>query len=128
MTSPSDLEELGTVRAEYVLPKPPSVNELNGWGKGRVFLSVKYRTWKEEAGWALKQQKLRAGKITGRYTLRLILSSVKRRGDCDNRLKATLDLFKEHGITPDDRYCEKATAEWGDAQEGTCRVVIERAA
>ena len=103
---------------------PPSTNELYKKGKGRIYLSPRYKLWKLAAGWEYHRQRRRIAKISGPYTLHLILSSAKRRGDCDNRLKATLDLLKGLGVTPDDRLCEKATAEWGEAPEGFCRVVL----
>ena len=110
------------------LPAPPSVNSV--WrsrqgknGKPQYYLDGKYKAWKRECdqlciahGWA-KQA------VTGPYSVILRLSQAKRRGDCDNRLKATLDWLRKAGLTEDDSKCERSTAEWGEAPMG-CRVFV----
>lgn len=78
------------------LPPPPSVNNLflNVHGRGRV-ISPKYREWKAEAGWRLKQQKPK--KIKGPVVVD-IAHQDSGRIDGDNTLKPLFDLLVEHQV------------------------------
>lgn len=114
-----------------LLPKPPSVNRLHGRSKtGQVFTSPAYKAWKLEAAWEYHRQRRRITPIRGPYTLRVILSAHRRRGDCDNFVKATSDLLVKMGAIPDDRLAESATGTWDDTgtvPKGFCRVELRPA-
>ena len=85
----------------YTLPIPPSSNNLYA-GKSRRFKTPAYKRWIEEAGWQLRDIKVRP--VKGWYRLHIRLP-VKMRGDNDNRHKALSDLLVRHGLTPDDNRC-----------------------
>ena len=110
------------------LPLPPSSNELflnPRGGRGRRPLAPRYRAWRLEAGWIVKAARL--PKITGPYTFELLVPA-KMRGDASNRIKAPEDLFVKLGVTPDDRFCQRAAAERSpDVAPGRCVVIIKQA-
>src|SRR5262245_6747365 len=88
------------------LPVPPSTNRLWRRGKGRgLYLDAKYKSWRKEAGWTLKEQ--RPEKLTGDYEMTVALP--RTRLDIDNALKALGDILVAHGIVPDDRHCQRIT-------------------
>lgn len=95
MTSPS-------TETRIALSWPPSTNALfaNVPKRGRV-KTKEYATWRNNAGWELKAQ--RPPKFTGPVTIEVELCHPQGRAfDPDNRLKAPLDLLKEHGVIIDD--------------------------
>ena len=109
------------------LPIPPSLNGayFNVPGRGRVS-SRGLSDWKAAAGWKLKSQ--RPGSIPGAYRFALYLPA-KMRGDLDNRIKAAMDLLKEHRVTPDDRRAVSVLAERSElVGDGECLVIVEPAA
>ncbi len=76
------------------LPKPPSSNNLFPTGKhGKRFLSPEYKSWREDAGWRLKQQlsALRRRNISGPVSLKYEIE--KGRADLGNMEKAITDLL-----------------------------------
>lgn len=96
---------------------PPSVNACfaNVRGKGRV-RTERYRQWATAAGWDCK----RKGTIAGAFSVTITIDRQTRHvlSDIDNRCKPVLDLLQDHGIIQDDKYCERATIEWGEAKGG----------
>ena len=85
------------------LPMPPSVNKMtrNAPGIGRLKTKA-YRSWIKEAG-----QEVNVQLIGKRHGLPFagdvgVVMTVERRGDLDNRVKATLDLLTIHQIYRDD--------------------------
>ena len=105
------------------LPMPPSVNQIWSSGRGRIFRSKRYKTWLRECDVLALMHAWRKQKVSGRYCVLITLNNKKRRGDCDNRIKAVLDWLRRAELTDDDRHCDEVIARWGDAPAG-CRVLI----
>src|SRR5580704_1186961 len=80
---------------EFWLPFPPSTNRLWRSVRGRVVLSPEYKNWKGRAADALiVVQNLGKSPVLGIHELEVRLSSsVRNKGDADNRLKAVLDVI-----------------------------------
>ena len=105
------------------LPLPPSTNSayFNVPGKGRV-PSAKHSEWKREAGWLIRLAN--PSPIIGpyRFTIKLPASLY---GDIDNRVKLSMDLLVEHGVTSDDKHAVSSTAErCADVPSGRCLVIV----
>jgi hypothetical protein len=94
---------------------------VNKPGKGRI-LSTFYRAWKIEAGWMLKAQKVKPH--IGQFKLEIQLDDT-RRGDCDNRLKAPVDLLVSNGIVEGDqkKYMRGVSIEWAKVTDCVVRIV-----
>jgi Holliday junction resolvase RusA-like endonuclease len=111
---------------EYVLPFPPSTNNLflNSRGKGRI-LSPEYRAWKEQAGWQLKSQ--RPKPLGVRAFVQIDLDN-RRKGDADNRAKPVLDLLVEHQVLAGDskKHVRRVSIGWEPVSG--CRVILCEAA
>lgn len=114
---------------EIILPFPPSVNGMfgnkkNGKGRGR-YVMTKYKKWRADASEALFRQGIRP--IVGRCIVHIDLDD-KRQGDCDNRVKAILDVLVTHGTLSGDskKYVRRVSIGW-EKIDG-CRVAIEDAA
>jgi Holliday junction resolvase RusA-like endonuclease len=107
------------------LPFPPTVNNLFADGKkGGRFKTPAYKAWRAEAGWLVKQQ-VGGQKITGVYTLEILLVRPdKRTRDASNYIKAVEDLLVWLSVTEDDTNCRKVSAEW--VEEGPPCVAIVR--
>jgi|SRR5581483_7072708 len=108
------------------LPMPPSVNRI--WraretGGRPVFLSTKYRNWKQEAETlALQLGQCRGVKrIDGPFQAHIVLQH--RRGDLDNRVKAVLDIAQEWELIKNDSNCVRLLVEYGEAPYG-CRLIL----
>jgi Holliday junction resolvase RusA-like endonuclease len=91
-------------RRTFLLPVPPSVNNLyvntpNGRRK-----SLGYRSWLNEAGWKLKLQNIQP--LQARSYQISIAAPVNHARDLGNVLKATEDLIVEMGIISDDRWID----------------------
>jgi Holliday junction resolvase RusA-like endonuclease len=84
----------------YNLPVPPSTNNLflNAKHGGRV-PTPEYRAWQEEAGWLLQAQKPKLVPHPFRIDIKM---SENANIDCDNALKAPIDLLKKHGVIQND--------------------------
>ncbi len=106
-----------------LLPFPVSTNNLFT-GRARRFPSRRYRTWREEAGWALAAQRpLPSFSDPVEVTLS-IGKPDRRKRDLDNLFKAPLDLLVEFGVLGDDQLIHRLSASWDSDVEG-CRVEIE---
>jgi Holliday junction resolvase RusA-like endonuclease len=109
------------------LPYPPSVNGIFAMNRGSR-LSEKYRLWRDEAGWALREQ--RPAKLAGPVSISVELKAPdKRRRDLDNvGFKAVIDLLVKHQIieADDSRIVKEIKAKW--VSEGNpCTVFVEAA-
>lgn len=94
---------------------PPSVNALffnKTKGRGKTLV---YRNWLKEAGVELSRQS--RWHVAGKVVVRIWVGT--RRGDIDNRIKATLDLLVAHGRIEDDANVVKASAESAHYVRGT---------
>lgn len=112
---------------ELRLPFPPSVNAMflnspNVRGRGRI-PSPEYKAWQAQASNELLLQVPPGIKGPVRITIDLDDS---RRGDCDNRNKAVLDLLVAHRVIEADskRIVRRVSIGW-ESITG-CRVRIER--
>jgi crossover junction endodeoxyribonuclease RusA len=108
------------------LPMPPSANSMWVHAGQRHYLSKGYKEWGVTCialgmlhGWHKHQ-------VKGKFTAVIILNRSKARkgSDADNRIKPLLDLLQRLGVVENDKFCEKVSAEWGDAPDG-CRVIVE---
>ena len=82
------------------VPAPPSTNALYS---GRRFKTVRYKSWIDEAGWAVKRALGDWWPIEGRLRVEIILSGM--RTDIDN-IKALLDLCQSMGLIVNDRFVD----------------------
>lgn len=108
----------------FEIPMPPPVNALyaNVPGKGRVRTS-RYRAWAKAAQAAVEAHET-AWQPATKALMRemqegyeaIIHIPERMRGDIDGRIKATLDLFVNMGVTPDDKFCKSVTAFRADTQ------------
>lgn len=109
---------------EFRLPFPPSVNDMflnnKGRGRGRI-ISPDYRAWKEQAQWELNAQHVKP--FQGRAIVTIDLDET-RRGDCDNRNKAVLDVLVSHGVLAGDskKHVKRVSIGWEPITG--CRVVL----
>lgn len=95
----------------YSLPYPPTVNGLFVEVAGKRIKTRSYREWRDEAGWAIKQQRVRhtAGPV------RLMIQCVKpdnRKRDISNLTKAVEDLLVEMRVIDDDSMVMEVTTRW----------------
>lgn len=101
----------------FVLSVPPSVNAMyyNLSGKGRR-KTRQYREWLKGETAALVAQ--RAKPIEGRASVTITLPKGTR-GDCDGRIKGTLDLLVKCGVLKDDskQYLGSVTASFSASSE-----------
>lgn len=103
---------------------PPSANDMNNYGRGRVYNSKAYKNWLRDAGLVVKGQ--RPSGIVGPY--KLIIQAVRqnKRADIDNLIKPTSDLLQLVGVVANDCHCEFVSARWVTVGEGMS-VRVERA-
>lgn len=105
------------------LPLPPSTNTIwrNRKGSGKPHLSSEYQAWRQEAGWTVQASQVE--RISGEYDIHIFVPK-DMPGDIDNRVKAILDLCKEH-VTDDDKHCQDQRITRSAAiPAGTCVVRI----
>ena len=105
------------------LPFPPSNHEVFRRHKGK-HLSERYRKWRDEAGWMLKQQ--RPEKVIGPVAVAIeLVAPDRKRRDADNFTKGALDLLVAHGvITGDDgSVVREVTARWRESGP-PCMVIV----
>jgi Holliday junction resolvase RusA-like endonuclease len=105
------------------LPMPPSANRIWAHGKGRTFKSERYKIWQRAADNEFLQHRKEWAPVKGHFRALITLNAKRRKGDADNRIKATLDFCQRVGLIENDSLCDGVTAEWGFAPEG-CRVHI----
>lgn len=108
---------------KITLPVPPSTNELfrNVPGRGRVITGA-YQRWIADAKtrfWGVKYQMF---DVPVSITVTL---PDKRGPDCDNCLKAPIDLMKKMGVIKDDnrKHVRRVMSQIGDVTECEVEVV-----
>lgn len=97
---------------EIRLPFPPSSNNLFA-GRVRRYATGTYRRWRAAAGWELVAQRIKP--MAGPVSIEVELSPPdKRPRDCDNHLKAIVDLIVQQGLLPDDngKHVRGVSAHW----------------
>lgn len=112
------------------MPLPPSLWNLYEFGRyGRQMVpTVKYETFKDDAGWIMKGAGWRPAKaIDVPFVLDVAFERPTETSDLDNRLKALLDVLKHYGIIADDRLCERLSARWATDLPAPCVVLIQPA-
>lgn len=104
------------------LPKPPSVNEANKFGKRGYYPSDEKKKFFVEANALFLMQKraLSGQKITGPFTYHLVLNSDQRGplDDGDNRIKYPLDCAQKFGLIENDKLAEGGSWSWGPCEHG----------
>lgn len=99
----------------YVLPFPPSVNNLFA-GKRRRYPTKRYKAWQASAGWVIAASKRR--RCTSPVTIEIALSAPdKRRRDASNYIKGIEDLLVTMGVLngDDSRHVRQVTSFWSEA-------------
>lgn len=102
------------------LPRPPSLNRLWRFGRGRMYRSKAYMDWLRQADlhWLCAKPKMRVKGILGTFQAEIILSRPdKRRRDVDNGVKAVLDWAQRVEIIENDSLCEQAIIRYGKPEE-----------
>lgn len=80
------------------LPFPVSVNAMFADGKTRRIRSQRYDQWVQEAGWALKRQRVIPVRGPVKLSYEVQEGKDDRRRDIVNLEKGCTDLLVEHGI------------------------------
>lgn len=104
---------------------PVSTNKAyrNATAKDRVKGRIKtkeYTTWANAFGWDVKAAMVHQKPIKGPYILSITVCRSKRHplADVTNMEKVVSDTLQELGVIENDRFCERMTIEWGEAQGG----------
>jgi hypothetical protein len=91
-------------QAAFFVPIAPTTNNLydnTPYGRRK---SLGYRKWLVEAGWRVREQKVRA--VPGTRWALTIAAPINMRRDISNVIKATEDLIVELQLIPDDRFID----------------------
>jgi crossover junction endodeoxyribonuclease RusA len=113
------------IEQTFLLPFPPSVNNLFSHNKstGKRFISENYKSWRTEAGWALKAQNPQ--KTTGRVRVTIIaVRPDKRKRDIDNITKAINDLLVSFEVIEDDCLIDYQTVAWSSSNLSGVSVTV----
>ncbi len=93
-------------------------------GKGKIYRSQEYSSWRAEAAW---EARLQAGPrtISGKFKITAYFVRPDNRArDLDNLLKAALDCLQHAGVIKNDKNCEHIEVKW--VEEGPpCEIYIE---
>lgn len=110
----------------FLLPFPPSTNNLFVNGRKGRFRSQKYEAWIEEAGWELKRQRLPQLKGAVKLSFEFATPKTRLRRDISNLLKGPEDLLVKHGIIEGDHHeiVRSIRLSWSTEVEGM-RVTID---
>jgi Holliday junction resolvase RusA-like endonuclease len=110
------------------LPAPPSVNRTRkiDWRAGK-----KFKGWTKAADALVLAARCRSRassrlrKVTGRFSLEIVLSEAHTGIDADNGLKGLIDYLRRIELITDDspKYMRELHVRFGHAPEG-CRVTI----
>lgn len=113
-----------------LLPYPTSVNDLWGYGQGRVYPTKAYKAWQAEANvaWLQQRRQLPTRHIKGRYRLCIYAAApdARRRRDIGNLEKAVSDFLVTKEIIEDDHLAKSVFTEWdaGFLDAGNIRVEV----
>lgn len=116
------------------LPRPPSLNRLWRFGRGRtksgkpwMYPSREYIAWKRNADkhWLLAKPKIPIKYILGPFKTEVILAQGSHRIDQDNLLKALLDFAQKIEIIENDSLNQETLIRYGEAPLGV-RLIIKR--
>lgn len=115
-------------RLSIELPFPPSVNRIwrarRGHGfKPTFYLDRRYETWKRACDNLLLANRRAWRPVAGHFRIEIVLDDKKRRGDADNRAKATLDWLQRAELITNDSLADDVRIRWGYAPAG-CRIEI----
>lgn len=106
------------------LPRPPSSNSLfaNKQSGGR-HITEAYEAWKVEAGWLIKQARLKP--IKGQVNISLTVEDRGHRDLSNAGLKSIEDLLVTHGLIEGDdrRYVWGITLGWSEEVKGVAVLV-----
>lgn len=110
-------------KISFLVPTPPSVNNLYVNAAGGRKRHADYKAWLAAAGWAVRIQ--RAPEL-GQGPFRLLVEVPCRRNrDIDNVLKPLLDMLVKQRVIADDRYVDDLRVV-RTPPPGQTRVTIER--
>jgi Holliday junction resolvase RusA-like endonuclease len=107
-----------------VLRAPPSLNHLFANKKtGGRFATEAYEAWRVEAGWLIKQARLKP--IKGQVKITLAVEDRGRRDLSNAGLKSIEDLLVTHGLIEGDdrRYVRGITLGWSEEVKGVAVLV-----
>ena len=132
----SDPPFLAPLECVVDLPFPPSTNRIwrhDGNHRNRmIHLSPEYRKWKDKADVAVVANGCWRKRVVmpGRFSVLILLSRARQRGDLDNRIKALLDWAQRVELILDDKFCEEITARWAPTAECPhgCRMIFRSVA
>lgn len=116
------------ILAKFILPFPPSVNQLFPTSGRMRVKSNKYKLWIGQANTMLNKQNIKP--ITERcVTIYNLNHPDNRLRDAENYTKAITDLLVIRGIIQDDcrRYLKGTIALWSDNEGDMVEVVIIKA-
>jgi Holliday junction resolvase RusA-like endonuclease len=107
------------------IPMPPSTNQMYGKGRGRVFISNRYRRWIKEAGQCVMAAGIMRGlkPISGKFKAIITVDQQLSKADCDNLTKPEMDMAQRLNIITNDKNSEHVGTGWGTAPLG-CRLTI----
>lgn len=107
------------------LPFPVSTNALWRHGKGKTYISPKYKAWKDAALVAyLSHEPNERRKVNGHFAYHITLDERKRKQarDGDNRGKCVLDFLQYVGVIEDDKLADSGSWSWGPVEGCMVRV------
>ena len=106
----------------FRIPDPPSLNNIYANFRGGRIKTKAYRKWRKAGAYELAYGQ-RIGLVEGLVDVVVYLPK-HLQGDCDNRLKPSIDLLVAAGILRGDtkRYVNSSKAEWTDGPH--CIVTI----
>lgn len=109
------------------MPFPISTNDI--WapgvnrktGKPYIYQTPAYTKWKLAAGLMINAQ--RPEKIKGHFTTTITLDERQRNLDGDNGIKCLLDALQSVGVIENDKWSDKTTVQWGEADGCSVQLV-----
>ena len=100
-------------------PYPPaSGNHRNGYGKGRVFPTKKYREWKKTCKQLAETQKWPSVKDNPVEIDVILFPPDRRKRDYGNAMKVIEDMLTYVNVWDDDSQIQRSTVEWGESIKG----------
>lgn len=118
------------VYVSLLLPYPTSVNDLWGYGRGRVYPTKAYKIWQKAAwaAWMAQRRQQPVQHIKGRYRLCIYAAApdARRRRDIGNLEKAVSDFLVSQEVVEDDHLAKSVFTEWdaGFLDAGNIRVEV----